>query len=154
MSNHIWKPPLCILPTQKSKQQKKSKKKKLQAQGDTEEEEEDAKHNQDVREPDWAGDGGPPKPKPPEKPDLHSIEQWVREKASRIRRKPGEAILVPELSASGNITASDLCPRCDDSRRLSLSKNVAERVSAFKFTAVISVRGSLSVCQGRGRSQG
>lgn len=116
-SNHIREPTLCILPTQRSKQQKKSKKKKRQAQGDTEEEEEEDKDNQDVSEPDGAGDVGPPKPEPPEKPDLQSIEQWVREKASRIRRKPGEAILVPELSASGNITASDLCPRCDDSRR-------------------------------------
>ncbi|XP_075901549.1 coiled-coil and C2 domain-containing protein 2A isoform X3 [Nelusetta ayraudi] len=101
----------------RSKQQKKSKKKKRQAQGDTEEEEEEDKDNQDVSEPDGAGDVGPPKPEPPEKPDLQSIEQWVREKASRIRRKPGEAILVPELSASGNITASDLCPRAEVARR-------------------------------------
>lgn len=92
-----------------------------------------------MSEPDGAGDAGPPKPEPLEKPDLQSIEQWVREKAFRIRRKPGEAVLVPELSASGNLTASDLCPRCDDSRRLSLSNNRAERVSAFKFTSVISV---------------
>lgn len=68
--------------------------------------------------PDGAGDEGPTKPEAPEKPDLQSIETWVREKASRIRRKPGEPILIPELSASGNITAGDLCPRCDDQRLL------------------------------------
>lgn len=105
----------CFCLNQRAKQQKKKKKKKRQAQGDTEEEEveeEDDDDNQGASEPEGAGDMGPPKPKPPEKPDLHSIEQWVREKASRIRRKPGEPVLVPELSASGTITASDLCPRC------------------------------------------
>lgn len=65
-----------------------------------------------MSESEGAGDEGPLKPEPPEKPDFDSIEHWVREKASRIRRKPGEAILIPELSASGNITASELCPRC------------------------------------------
>lgn len=108
----------CVFsPTQRSKQQKKSKKKKRQVHGDTEEEEQED-DNQDASGPDGAGDGGPAKPEPPEKPDPQSIETWVREKASRIRRKPGEPILVPELSASGNITASDLCPRCDDQRLL------------------------------------
>lgn len=118
-NSDISKQPLCILPTQRSKQLKKSKKKKRQAHGDTEEEEQE-EDNQDASGPDGAGDGGPPKPEPPEKPDLQSIETWVREKASRIRRKPGEPILIPELSASGNITASDLCPRCDDSQSLFL----------------------------------
>ncbi|XP_069378536.1 coiled-coil and C2 domain-containing protein 2A-like isoform X2 [Paralichthys olivaceus] len=58
-----------------------------------------------------------PKPEPPEKPDFDSIEQQVREKASRIRRKPGESVLIPELHASGNITANDLCPRAEVARR-------------------------------------
>uniref|UniRef100_A0A671WHZ0 Coiled-coil and C2 domain containing 2A n=1 Tax=Sparus aurata TaxID=8175 RepID=A0A671WHZ0_SPAAU len=74
-----------------------ARKKKGQAQDETEEEDEDQE--------------------PPEKPDFDSIEQQVREKASRIRRKPGEAILIPELSASGNITASELCPRPETARR-------------------------------------
>lgn len=65
-----------------------------------------------MSESEGAGDEGALKPEPPEKPDFDSIERWVREKASRIRRKPGEAILIPELSASGNVTASELCPRC------------------------------------------
>uniref|UniRef100_A0A8D0ASE1 Coiled-coil and C2 domain containing 2A n=1 Tax=Sander lucioperca TaxID=283035 RepID=A0A8D0ASE1_SANLU len=82
---------------QKTKKKKRKKKKKGQAQDETEEEDED----QD----------------PPEKPDFDSIEQRVREKASRIRRKPGESILIPELSASGNITASELCPRPETARR-------------------------------------
>uniref|UniRef100_A0A3Q1BCK6 C2 domain-containing protein n=1 Tax=Amphiprion ocellaris TaxID=80972 RepID=A0A3Q1BCK6_AMPOC len=65
---------------------------------------------------------GPPKPEPPERPDFDSIEQQVREKASRIRRKPGEAILIPELSASGNITASELCPRPEIARRQDVAR--------------------------------
>lgn len=97
----------CIYCIQKSKKKKKKKKKKGQAQDDTEEEDED----QEASESEGPAEEGHPKPEPPEKPDFDSIEQQVREKASRIRRKPGEAILIPELSASGNITASELCPR-------------------------------------------
>lgn len=95
----------CI---QKTKKKNKKKKKKGRAQDDTEEEEDE---DQDVSESEGAVEESPPKPEPPEKPELVSIEQQVREKASRIRRKPGEAILIPDLSASGHITASELCPR-------------------------------------------
>ncbi|CAL1593027.1 unnamed protein product [Knipowitschia caucasica] len=63
-----------------------------------------------------------PKPDPPEKPDIQRLEQTVREKASRIRRKPGEPILIPELSASGNITATDQCPRAEVSRRTDVGR--------------------------------
>ncbi|XP_076582587.1 coiled-coil and C2 domain-containing protein 2A isoform X3 [Chaetodon auriga] len=98
---------------QKAKKKKKKKRKKSQAQDDTEEEDED----QEGSEPEGLDEEGPPKPEPPEKPEFDSIEQRVREKASRIRRKPGEAILIPELSASGNITASELCPRAEIARR-------------------------------------
>ncbi len=97
---------------QKAKKKKK-KKKKGQAQDDTEEEDED----QEVSESEGPAEEGPPKPEPPEKPEFDSIEQHVREKASRIRRKPGESILIPELSASGNITASELCPRYEQKHR-------------------------------------
>lgn len=92
---------------QKAKKKKRKKKKKGQTQDDTEEEDED----QEVSESEGAVEEGPSKPEPPERPDFDYIEQQVREKASRIRRKPGESILIPELSASGNITASELCPR-------------------------------------------
>ncbi|XP_042339465.1 coiled-coil and C2 domain-containing protein 2A isoform X2 [Plectropomus leopardus] len=98
---------------QKEKKKKRKKKKKGQAQDDTEEEDEE----QDVSESEGPSEEGPQKPEPPEKPDFNSIEQRVREKASRIRRKPGESILIPELSASGNITASELCPRPEIARR-------------------------------------
>lgn len=98
---------------QKSKKRKRKKKKKGQAQEDTEEEDED----QEVSKSEGLVEEGPPKPEPPEKPDFDSIEQRVREKASRIRRKPGESILIPELSASGNITASELCPRYEEKLR-------------------------------------
>ncbi|XP_073331790.1 coiled-coil and C2 domain-containing protein 2A [Pagrus major] len=109
---------------QKAKKKKK-KKKKGQAQDDTEEEDED----QEASESEGPAEEGPPKPEPLEKPDFDSIEQQVREKASRIRRKPGEAILIPELSASGNITASDLCPRPETARR----EDVARRSLFIKI---------------------
>lgn len=93
---------------QKGKRKKtKKKKKKDQAKDDTEEEGEE----QEESESDVPFEEGPPKPEPPKMPDFDLIEQEVREKVSRIRRKPGEAILIPELSASGSITASELCPR-------------------------------------------
>ncbi|TKS74879.1 Coiled-coil and C2 domain-containing protein 2A [Collichthys lucidus] len=100
---------------QKSKKKKRKKKKKSRAQDDTEEEEED--EDQEASESEGPVEEEPSKPEPPEKPDFDSIEQRVREKASKIRRKPGEAILIPELSASGNITASELCPRAEIARR-------------------------------------
>ncbi|XP_032380927.1 coiled-coil and C2 domain-containing protein 2A isoform X1 [Etheostoma spectabile] len=105
-----WK--LCVR-KQKTKKKKRKKKKKGKAQDETEEEDE----YQDVSESEGPVEEGPPKPEPPEKPDFESIEQQVREKASRIRRKPGESILIPELSASGNLTASELCPRSETARR-------------------------------------
>uniref|UniRef100_A0A8C4EJ13 Coiled-coil and C2 domain containing 2A n=1 Tax=Dicentrarchus labrax TaxID=13489 RepID=A0A8C4EJ13_DICLA len=100
------------------RRKQRKKKKKGQAQDDTEEEDED----QEGSESEGPVEEGPPKPEPPEKPDFDSIEQQVREKASRIRRKPGEAILIPELSASGNITASELCPRAEIARREDVSR--------------------------------
>ncbi|XP_074490630.1 coiled-coil and C2 domain-containing protein 2A isoform X1 [Sebastes fasciatus] len=99
---------------QRAKKKKKKKKKKGQAQDDTEEDEDE---EQEVSESEGPAEEGPPKPEPPEKPEFDSIEQQVREKAFRIRRKPGESILIPELSASGNITANDLCPRPEVARR-------------------------------------
>uniref|UniRef100_A0A3Q3W2A0 C2 domain-containing protein n=1 Tax=Mola mola TaxID=94237 RepID=A0A3Q3W2A0_MOLML len=102
----------------RSKQMKRKKNKGL-TQGETEEDE-----DQEMSESEGAVEEAPPKPEPPEKPDFDRIERQVREKASRIRRKPGEAILIPELSASGNITASELCPseiaRREDVARRSL----------------------------------
>ncbi|XP_069555398.1 coiled-coil and C2 domain-containing protein 2A [Brachyistius frenatus] len=110
---------------QKAKKKKKKKKKKGQAQDDTEEDDED----QEVSESEGPAEEGPPKPELPERPDIDFIEQWVREKASRTRRKPGEAILIPELSASGNITASELCPRAEIARR----EDVARRSLFIKI---------------------
>ncbi|KAM4739626.1 coiled-coil and C2 domain-containing protein 2A isoform 2-T2 [Anableps anableps] len=104
---------------QKAKRKKKKKKKKGQMQDDTEEEED---QDQDGSESEGTFEEGPAKPEPPDRPDVESMEQWVREKASRIRRKPGEPILIPELSTSGSITASDLCPRAEMARREDVSK--------------------------------
>ncbi|XP_051802521.1 coiled-coil and C2 domain-containing protein 2A [Acanthochromis polyacanthus] len=101
---------------QKAKKKKKKKKKKGQTHEDTEDEDQEASESEGPVEE------GPPKPEPPERLDFDSIEQQVREKASRIRRKPGEAILIPELSASGNITASELCPRSETARRQDVAR--------------------------------
>uniref|UniRef100_A0A8D0H1Y2 Coiled-coil and C2 domain containing 2A n=1 Tax=Sphenodon punctatus TaxID=8508 RepID=A0A8D0H1Y2_SPHPU len=64
----------------------------------------------------------PVKPIPPLMTDRLEVEQQVREKASNIRRKPGEAVLIPELSLTGNITPNELCPRAEVSRREDVKK--------------------------------
>ncbi|KAK5907861.1 hypothetical protein CesoFtcFv8_005666 [Champsocephalus esox] len=102
---------------QKAKK-KRRRKKKDQTQGETEEEDEDV----EASESEGPAEEGPPKPEPPEKPDVVSNERRVREKASRIRRKPGEPVLIPELSASGNITASEVCKRAEACRREDVAK--------------------------------
>uniref|UniRef100_H3C4H9 Coiled-coil and C2 domain containing 2A n=1 Tax=Tetraodon nigroviridis TaxID=99883 RepID=H3C4H9_TETNG len=84
-----------------------------QAKGDTQQAEEDAQHVSEEE----AEEEAPPKPEPPEKLELEAIEQQVREKASRIRRSPGEPVLVPVLSASGTVTATQLCPRWEKKDR-------------------------------------
>ncbi|XP_029003041.1 coiled-coil and C2 domain-containing protein 2A [Betta splendens] len=100
------------------RKQKTIRKKRKKKKDDTEEEDAD----QELSESEGPIEESPPKPEAPEKPDFDSIEQQVREKASRIRRKPGESILIPELSASGNITASELCPRVEIARREDVAK--------------------------------
>ncbi|CAB1451133.1 unnamed protein product [Pleuronectes platessa] len=99
---------------QKAKKKKRKKKKKGQLQDDTEEDE-----DQELSESEGPEEEDCPKPEPPERPDFDSIEQQVREKAFRIRRKPGESVLIPELHASGNITAN-LCPRYEHNHGKSL----------------------------------
>ncbi|XP_028300852.1 coiled-coil and C2 domain-containing protein 2A isoform X2 [Gouania willdenowi] len=103
---------------QKAKRKKRKKKKKGQSHDDTDEDEEE----QEMSESESPTEEGPSKPEAPERPDFRSTEEWVREKASRIRRKPGEAILIPDLTASGNITATALCPRTEVARREDVSK--------------------------------
>ncbi|KAL2089530.1 hypothetical protein ACEWY4_014218 [Coilia grayii] len=94
---------------------KKKKKKHHKSQDEDEEEDEEEESEEELGEE-------PPKPDPPEEPDLEAVEQRVREKASRIRRKPGEPILVPELSASSSVTPNEQCPRAESSRRQDVSK--------------------------------
>ncbi|XP_056270591.1 coiled-coil and C2 domain-containing protein 2A isoform X2 [Pseudoliparis swirei] len=101
---------------QKAKKKKRKKKKKGPAQDDTEDDEDEASQSEGPVE------DGPPKPEPPEGPDLGSVERSAREKASRIRRRPGDAVLVPELSASGPVTATELCPRPEVARREDVSR--------------------------------
>ncbi|XP_041646484.1 coiled-coil and C2 domain-containing protein 2A isoform X2 [Cheilinus undulatus] len=103
---------------QKAKK-KKRKKKKGQSQDDTEEEDED----EEMSKSEGIADDGPSKPEPPHKQGLDSIEEWVREKASRIRRKPGEPILIPVLTASGNITATEQCSKEEKARRQDVARH-------------------------------
>uniref|UniRef100_A0AAY5LAT0 C2 domain-containing protein n=1 Tax=Esox lucius TaxID=8010 RepID=A0AAY5LAT0_ESOLU len=98
---------------------KNKKKKKTQSQLDDNEDDED---NDDDDRTDGEAEPGPPKPKPPEEPDMEGVEKQVSEKASRIRRKPGEPILVPELTASGPITPNEQCPRGEFARREDVAK--------------------------------
>ncbi|XP_039507253.1 coiled-coil and C2 domain-containing protein 2A isoform X1 [Pimephales promelas] len=95
----------------KQKVLKKKQKKKRQQ----EEEEEDEESEEELGEE-------PEKPDPPEKPDTGSLEEQVREKAARIRRKPGEPVLIPELTVSGPITPNEQCPRAEFARREDVSK--------------------------------
>ncbi|KAM6220251.1 coiled-coil and C2 domain-containing protein 2A isoform 1-T1 [Rhynchocyon petersi] len=59
----------------------------------------------------------PVKPVPPALTDEAVIEQEVRERAARGRRRPGEPMLIPELSLAGSVTPNDQCPRGEVLRR-------------------------------------
>nr|XP_054365055.1 coiled-coil and C2 domain-containing protein 2A [Mirounga angustirostris] len=59
----------------------------------------------------------PVKPVPPEATDWALVEQQVRERAARSRRRPGEPTLVPELSLAGSVTPNEQCPRAEVLRR-------------------------------------
>uniref|UniRef100_A0A384BN46 Coiled-coil and C2 domain containing 2A n=1 Tax=Ursus maritimus TaxID=29073 RepID=A0A384BN46_URSMA len=59
----------------------------------------------------------PVKPVPPEPTDRALVEQQVRERAARSRRRPGEPTLVPELSLAGSISPNEQCPRAEVLRR-------------------------------------
>lgn len=78
----------------------KSKKKKKKKDTDVNEESEDYDFGEERI-----------KPIPPKMTNSLEIEQQVREKAGNCRRKPGEPILVPELTLSGSITPTEQCPR-------------------------------------------
>ncbi|XP_048455338.1 coiled-coil and C2 domain-containing protein 2A isoform X2 [Rhincodon typus] len=64
-----------------------------------------------------------PKPDPPEQVDVSLIEQQVRETAARIRRKPGEPVLTPELSMTATVTPTDQCPRGEQLRRQDVQRS-------------------------------
>uniref|UniRef100_A0A8C9JYE0 Coiled-coil and C2 domain containing 2A n=1 Tax=Panthera tigris altaica TaxID=74533 RepID=A0A8C9JYE0_PANTA len=59
----------------------------------------------------------PVKPVPPEPTDRTLMEHQVRERAARSRRRPGEPLLVPELSLAGSVTPNEQCPRVEVLRR-------------------------------------
>ncbi|KAL8207600.1 UNVERIFIED_CONTAM: Coiled-coil and C2 domain-containing protein 2A [Gekko kuhli] len=87
---------------QKSRKGKKKKKKKERSSSPGPEGEE-------MEEPECLEE--PAKPLPPPVVDRLEVEQQVRGKAANIRRRPGEPALIPELSLTGNITPTELCPR-------------------------------------------
>ncbi|XP_036185045.1 coiled-coil and C2 domain-containing protein 2A isoform X5 [Myotis myotis] len=89
------------------KAQRAKKKKKKQAAEEHPDEE--------VEEP--SPGEGPVKPIPPEPTRQAVLEQQVRERAARSRRRPGEPTLVPDLSLAGSVTPNDQCPRAEVLRR-------------------------------------
>ncbi|XP_077081054.1 coiled-coil and C2 domain-containing protein 2A isoform X2 [Siphateles boraxobius] len=97
------------------KRKQKVLKKKQKKKRHQEEEEEDEESEEELGEE-------PEKPDPPQKPHTGSLEEQVREKAARIRRKPGEPVLIPELTVSGPVTPNEQCPRAEFARREDLSK--------------------------------
>lgn len=104
----------------KQESREKVSKKMVQPKGSNEQDYDDQEYDQSEETLEKA----PPKlaPKPPEKLPLEPIEKQTRAKASRIRRKPGEANLIPVLYTSGNITATELCPPAEENRRNEVAK--------------------------------
>nr|XP_056711092.1 coiled-coil and C2 domain-containing protein 2A [Euleptes europaea] len=94
------------------KRAQKSRKSKKKKKSSSEYEEAD--------EPEYVED--PVKPVPPPMVDRLQVEQQVREKAANIRWRPEEPALIPELSLTGNITPTELCPRAEISRREDVKK--------------------------------
>ncbi|KAM5338395.1 coiled-coil and C2 domain-containing protein 2A isoform 2-T5 [Glossophaga mutica] len=90
----------------KKAQRAKKKKKKHAAE----------EHADEAAEEPFPGEG-PVKPVPPEPASGAVLEQQVRERAARSRRRPGEPMLVPELSLAGSVTPNDQCPRVEVLRR-------------------------------------
>ncbi|XP_039097482.1 coiled-coil and C2 domain-containing protein 2A isoform X2 [Hyaena hyaena] len=90
----------------KKAQRAKKKKKKQEVEEHPEEEMEEPYPGED-----------PVKPVPPEPTDRALMEQQVRERAARSRRRPGEPMLVPELSLAGSVTPNEQCPRVEVLRR-------------------------------------
>ncbi|XP_069488037.1 coiled-coil and C2 domain-containing protein 2A isoform X2 [Ambystoma mexicanum] len=93
------------------KLQKAKKKKKKKA---SEDQEEPAEESEPVEER--------VKPSPPEQIDRREVEVQVLEKASNIRRKPGEPILIPEMTLTGVVTPNEQCPRVEVQRREDIQK--------------------------------
>ncbi|XP_042326505.1 coiled-coil and C2 domain-containing protein 2A isoform X2 [Sceloporus undulatus] len=96
------------------KKAQKAKKKKKKKSNQNPADEEELEESECLDEP--------VKPIPPPVVDRLQIEQQVREKVADIRRKPGEPVLVPELSLTGNITPNELCPKAEILRREDVKK--------------------------------
>ncbi|XP_039607444.1 coiled-coil and C2 domain-containing protein 2A isoform X1 [Polypterus senegalus] len=91
------------------KKKQKARRKKKQQQEDEEEVHE--------KESILDMEGEPTKPQRPDPVDCAALEQQVREKAVAFRKRPGEPILIPELTTAGNVTPNELCPRGEILRR-------------------------------------
>lgn len=51
------------------------------------------------------------KPDPPEKFNERTVREKVEEKFKQIKRRPGEPILIPEISYTTNVTSLRNCPQ-------------------------------------------
>ncbi|XP_067386470.1 coiled-coil and C2 domain-containing protein 2A isoform X2 [Emydura macquarii macquarii] len=95
----------------KKAQKTKKKKKTKQSQDQEEDKADESEYGEE-----------PLKPIHPKLADRLEVEQQVREKTINIRRKPGEPVLIPELSLTGSVTPNDLCPRAEVLRREDVKK--------------------------------
>ncbi|XP_054996606.1 coiled-coil and C2 domain-containing protein 2A isoform X2 [Sorex araneus] len=107
---------------QRAKKKKKKKKRKKKQEGEEaqeaeEEEAEEEEQEEEEEEEEPHAEDEPVKPVPPEPVDRAAVEQQARERAAQSRRRPGEPLLVPELSLAGSVTPNDQCPRVEVARR-------------------------------------
>eukprot|EP00112_Aurelia_sp_Birch-Aquarium-sp1_P013608 Seg2891.1 transcript_id=Seg2891.1/GoldUCD/mRNA.D3Y31 product="Coiled-coil and C2 domain-containing protein 2A" protein_id=Seg2891.1/GoldUCD/D3Y31 len=58
-----------------------------------------------------------PRPEPPTDFDEAAALSSIEERLKKCRRRPGEAILTPELQSGTNVTVTEQCPRAEQLRR-------------------------------------
>uniref|UniRef100_A0A8C4RQR0 Coiled-coil and C2 domain containing 2A n=1 Tax=Erpetoichthys calabaricus TaxID=27687 RepID=A0A8C4RQR0_ERPCA len=96
------------------KKKQKSRKKTKQEQGEEgKEQEEEHDQEQGINLE---------RPKRPEPVDQNTVVQQIRKRVYGIRKKPGEPLLIPELTSVGTITGTELCPRSEVLRREDMLK--------------------------------
>eukprot|EP00795_Rhopilema_esculentum_P004896 gene4896-21228_t len=71
-----------------------------------------------------------PRPEPPPDFDEGAALASIEERLKRCRRRPGEAILTPELQTGANVTPTEQCPRNEQLRRAEI-KNAKYHVKVM-----------------------